>query len=299
MKLIARHAINDEKWNDCVKHCSANLVYAFTWYLDEICPNWQGVITENDQEYLSCFPVPQRKKFGINYIYPPFFIQQLGLFSRDATESALPYLHLLSSKFKWIELNLNYLNQLPTATEKCNLILSLKAAYATILSRYSSNHKRNLTKAQNQGIQIVEEKQVDTAIALFRQDKGQTLTKLKQHHYQSFKKVCQIAHSKGLFFGLSAIMQDKTICSALFFKYKNRITFIFSGNSQKGKETGALFLLLDAVIQKYANQNFLLDFEGSENEGLQRFYKGFGSIHEPYYFIKQNQLGFPYNLIKK
>lgn len=65
---------------------------------------------------------------------------------------------------------------------------------------------------------------------------------------------------------------------------------MFSGNSQRGKDVGALFFLLNSVVKKYAKSGFMLDFEGSQNEGLQRFYKGFGATEENYRFYKVNNL---------
>ena len=35
--------------------------------------------------------------------------------------------------------------------------------------------------------------------------------------------------------------------------------------------------LIDQVIRKYAGQSLTLDFEGSDDDNLARFYQGFGS----------------------
>jgi hypothetical protein len=73
-------------------------------------------------------------------------------------------------------------------------------------------------------------------------------------------------------------------------KFKNRLIFLFSGNSKEGKDSGALFFLLDAVIKMYANSGFVLDLEGSQNDGLKRFYEGFGATEENYRHYKCNNL---------
>ena len=51
-----------------------------------------------------------------------------------------------------------------------------------------------------------------------------------------------------------------------------------------------MFLLIDTVIRNYAGTRFTLDFEGSEIEGVRRFYEGFGAVGTPYYFFKRNLL---------
>ncbi len=82
-------------------------------------------------------------------------------------------------------------------------------------------------------------------------------------------------------------------------KFKSRIIFLFSGNSKQGKDSGALFFLLDAVIKMYAKSGFVLDLEGSQNEGLNRFYTGFGALEENYRFLKVNNLPRPIKRFKK
>ena len=69
---------------------------------------------------------------------------------------------------------------------------------------------------------------------------------------------------------------------ALFLKSHQRITFLFSGNSVAGKETHAMCFLIDQVIREFAGQRLTLDFEGSDDDNLARFYQGFGSVPVTY-----------------
>ena len=52
---------------------------------------------------------------------------------------------------------------------------------------------------------------------------------------------------------------------------------MFSGNSILGRETQAMTFLIDAVVREFAGRSLVLDFEGSDNENLSRYYSGFGS----------------------
>jgi len=54
-------------------------------------------------------------------------------------------------------------------------------------------------------------------------------------------------------------------------------------------------LLLDTVIQEFAESTLVLDFEGSNEPGLARFYQGFGSQEVIYYRLEINRLVFPLN----
>lgn len=295
MKYLKRFNIDDNKWNDCIK-ASTTFVYPYTWYLDEVCEHWDALVIEKAGHYEACFPVPWKSKYGIKYVYPPFFCQQLGLFATNEQVKIAPFVEYLSDNFKLVELYVN--SRSKAEKERCNLVLSLNSHYEELKSRYSKNHRRNLVKGVKAGIQFQKGNDVATAIKLFKEDKGDLFPNLRDS-YDAFKNVCRKADSLGKLSVISAFFENKVIASAVFFVHRHRIIFAFSGNSSTGKELGALFLLLDHVIQEYQNSEFLLDFEGSEDDGLQRFYKGFGAKREDYYFLKINKLPFPINLLKK
>ena len=43
--------------------------------------------------------------------------------------------------------------------------------------------------------------------------------------------------------------------------------------------------LIDDYIKSNCNKNKVLDFEGSNLEGVKKFYSGFGSINKPYFLF--------------
>lgn len=60
-----------------------------------------------------------------------------------------------------------------------------------------------------------------------------------------------------------------------------------------------MFLLIDEFIKQYASRNMILDFEGSNIEGVARFYAGFGAKPFNYPALKINKLFYPLRLIKR
>ncbi|MFT6717533.1 MAG: lipid II:glycine glycyltransferase (peptidoglycan interpeptide bridge formation enzyme) [Saprospiraceae bacterium] len=297
MNLVARENIDIKKWDACIE-ASSSLPYAYSWYLDGMCLTWSALIIEKNNEYTVCFPIPWKIKLGIKYVYPPFFIQQLGLYCINGDVDTQSFIQKVTDEFKWVEMYLS--SKVDRAEVRCNMVLKLDEPYEKLLLGYSTNHKRNLKKASKVGIRIEDSDDAECAIKLFLEDKGSLFPHLKKEHYDAFHVVCKKAASLGKFQVLNAVgTGGQVICSALFFITKARIVFAFSGNSVEGKDAAALFVLLDEIIKRNQNKSVTLDFEGSENEGLQRFYKGFGASQEDYYYFKNSRLPFPLNLVKK
>ncbi|MAS52799.1 MAG: hypothetical protein CMD20_06310 [Flavobacteriales bacterium] len=298
MEFLKRHQIEDEKWNQCILQSPNGLIYGLTWFLDELTSNWCAFVIEKEDVYEAVFPVPYKRKFGVKYVCPPFFIQQLGLFSLDysiANENKV--MSLLIQKFKFIELNLNY--KAERGEIRKNLVLRLNMAYTDIQNLFSKNHIRNLKKSEKSGLKIIKNSSPENIISLFRSDRGSNIKTYSNLDYQNLLNLCAIASSKNTLISLGVEQDSVLICGGVFMKFKNRIIFLFSGNSNVGKDTGSLFFLLNTVIKMYANSGYILDFEGSQNEGLRRFYEGFGACEENYRFLKINNLPKVLKRIKK
>ena len=103
IKYIHREHLDEEKYNQCIDTSIQSKIYAFSWYLDIVCNNWD-VLVLNDYE--AVMPLPWRKKYGIKYVYPPFWVLQLGVFSKDVINEN-EFLTPLFNKFKFVELRTN------------------------------------------------------------------------------------------------------------------------------------------------------------------------------------------------
>ena len=78
---------------------------------------------------------------------------------------------------------------------------------------------------------------------------------------------------------------------AVFFLIdRSRVIFHFAASDQSARETGAMFLLIDSFIREHAGQALTLDFEGSNDPNVGRFYKSFGATECIYHMITINRL---------
>lgn len=241
-------------------------------------------------------PLPSRTRFIINYIYPPFFIQQLGVFSVNGITAQMvqKFADTIPSQFKFIEYNLNTANtfQLENFVSKKNLThhLYLNREYEIVQSNYAQNLKRNLKKAAAAILEIVENVDVSELIKIFRENRGAEISKLKDENYAVLSCLIEEANKRNAALVLGVKHKSKLCAGAVFFKSNSKWIFIFSATNTIARETAAMPFLIDYFIRKNSNSNSLLDFEGANNEQLARFYKGFGAEEKTYLQIRRNNL---------
>jgi hypothetical protein len=301
IKHLRHNEIDTDKWDKCIRESFNGLIYAYTWYLDIVHEGWEALV-ENDYERV--MPLTSGKKFGFKYLYQPYFVQQLGVFSRSmlSPEKTVEFIKSIPSAYRLYDFKLNSFNKLENTeipiVENKNHTLDLIHSYEKLSSNYSSQTKRNLKKSNKHTLTLLKNAKPETIIDLFRDHRGRNLTKWGKEHYNRLKHLMYAAIYKGRGFTYGVFSaENELIAGAFFLKSRNRLIFLFSGLSQQGRETSAMTFLLDAVIEEYSSHQTILDFEGSNDPSLARFYKGFGATEITYPGIFKNQLVFPANLI--
>jgi hypothetical protein len=115
----------------------------------------------------------------------------------------------------------------------------------------------------------------------------------KPGDYPNFKKLYEFLKNKEQAKTYAIVNStNKVLASAVFFFSHNRAYYIMVGNHPDGKTIGASHALIDAFIKDHAEQNLILDFEGSDIRNLAFFYSGFGATEEIYPALKINRLPF-------
>lgn len=300
---LKHNQIDKHQWDQALLNCYNSRIYACSWYLDVVCPNWEALATD---KYKLLFPLSSKRKFSFAYLHTPPFVQQLGLFYQEPSSNNRidECLQSIPPSFRFIELNLNEENQVTAENfnqvQNQNFILSLQDSYEQIAKGFSSNHKRNLKKAEAADMQLVSDADVEAIIELFKNDRGKKIKSFSTREYHMLHSLCDAvkSHAELLTLGVHN-SNSKLICGALIFKFGNRLTFIFSGNSEEGKTKAAMFFLIHELIKMFSSSHFILDFEGSNDLGLAQFYRGFGAEKKTYPHIKKNNLPALVKLIKK
>lgn len=294
IKYLKYNEIDKNKWDECIRTSFNGNIYAYSWYLDIVCESWEALV-ENDYERV--FPLTTGRKFGVDYLYQPFFTQQLGVFSKNILTKGVvdKFIFSIPEKYKFAEILFNTFNKIDDkefqVTPQLNHELDLISSYRILSRHYSKNTKRNITKAEKAGLTIVKNVKPDEIIKLFRKNRGKTVKTLKEKNYKVLSRLIYTAIYRGLAQIYGAYTKNNQLCSAVVFIEGNKkAVFIFSGSSSEARENGAMPFLIDAFIKDNSGKHLTLDFDGSNDPNLARFYKGFGSKEVNYYKLQINKL---------
>jgi hypothetical protein len=301
IRHFKRKDISTAKWDDCIAKSFNGIVYAYSWYLDIVCPGWDALVYD---DYQSVMPLTHNRKYGFNYLFQPFFCQQLGIFSSHKLDGLLmdSFIRAIPDKYKLVEINLNKYNcteDLDGYSLKLNTTyeIDLILNYENIFRKYKKNNIRNIRKAIQNKISIEKGLRPEEIFNMVKMNG--IFPGMKDKHYDILLKLITVAinYKSGFLYG--AYDKKKTLCAVGFFVYSNhKVCFILSVSNDEGKKQRAMFLLIDEFIKDFSGQNIILDFEGSNIPGIARFYEGFGANPFNYPTIRVNRLPFPFKLLK-
>ena len=280
IRFLKHNMIDKERWDKCIDKSFNGNIYAWSWYLDIIHPQWDALV-END--YDRVMPLTASRKLGISYMFQPFFTQQLGVFSKSqlSKEDIDRFIEAIPNQYRLVKYKLNSYNKVDYLSENIlshrNIELDLIYDYQHLYNRYNNNTKRNLAKAESAGLSINSGIYPETIIELFKNNRGKDVKHWGDKEYDRLVHLIHTAISKEccLTYGVNNL-DGKTISGAVFMFSHDRIIFLFSGSDDASKDKHGLTMILDNVIREFSETQYTLDFEGSDNDGLARFYKGFG-----------------------
>ena len=293
IRYLRNEEIDSKKWDSCIKDAMPSLIYAYSWYLDVVCDNWDALVYG---EYEAVMPIPYTSRFGIKLAIQPPFTQQLGVFSRIALDEKLvhQFLEAIPSHFRWVKLNLNFRNRMRDSFQlRSNFVLDLIPDYHTLSQNYASDLGRGIKSSQKSNCALLEG--IDTASMMELIDyQNQTKSMgLSEKSISRLSNLIQVGTAKGVMISLGMYSPMNHLCSvAIFLRDHGRLYYLIGASDDTGREYRGMARILDQVIRKYSGQNITLDFEGSEIPGVADFFKRFGASVSPYPVYVRKGMGF-------
>ena len=300
IRYLPRAVINIESWDRCISHAPNGLIYAYSFYLDNMARHWDALVWG---DYECVMPITWNKKLGISYLYQPPFTASLGIFGNKITDSLImEFICSIPSRYKLVEIDMNFGNKLSFPYQNIllreNYILDLNNPYEKIYAGYRDNIKRNCKKAQQLNCRYSDNVEVAEVIRL-SQLQMRKLSGASPEDFRRFKNLFHFLQARGEATACGVYMDSgELMASCVFFFSHNRAYYILVGNHPNGKTIGASHFLIDRFISEHAGKNLLLDFEGSDIRNLAFFYSSFGAVVETYPALHIDRLPWWLRLIK-
>ena len=289
IQFITHADINKQLWDACVSNALNSLIYGSSEYLNAMSPQWDGLVLGN---YEAVMPLTWRSKMGIKYMCMPAFTQQLGLFitQQEHTKLLPLFLQKISALYRLVDLQLNYANQTDHVLFHNNYVLLLDKPYEQITKGYKTDLLKNLKRTEKFSLQYSATDDAILALELFEQQYANRIGVRKQD-FESFASLTEKLLSKD-----AAIVRKVTtptgelLAIGVFAKDSKRLYNLASTTLPNGRMMEANHFLFDQLIKEFSGSGLLLDFEGSDQPGIARFYQKFGSTNEPYFGWRINRL---------
>lgn len=300
IRYLEHKEIDKKKWDECIHSSPNGIIYGLSWYLDVVCPGWNALVSD---DYKTVMPLPLRKKFGIAYIFTPYFAQQLGIFGSDIDEKLVTdFFSSIPSDIKLMDIKLNESNRFPAGTkkvkEKKNYTLDISLDYDSIRSGYNRNCKRNLKKAAKNELQISDSISEKEFARFIEKNLEKQMHDLSKEAIDLLEEITSSCIAKDMAEIATIRNADGEIYAAGFYLfYKKRMIFSVCASSPEGKKNQAMHLLVDHQIRKYAGRYTILDFSGSEIRGIAYFNSTFGANPQIYQLVHINRLNWVQKVI--
>ena len=292
-----RNAIDDRLWNRVIEGSAAETIYPYSWYLDSVAGHWSALIGDN---YRYLMPLVWKRKYGIAYIYQPFYTQQLGIFSEEYVDPTIITEMILKIpwKFRMGQLQFNSRNlvsHLPSVqvTDRLNYILELNGSYEQLEESFSMNTRRNLKKAYSHEAVVDKSMTIRELVAFKRQH---DVISRSEKEYTWLIELLENIMDRGAGTIYATGTKGHPDAAAFFAYSKKRAIYLLSVSSDTGKERRSMFRIVDTFLREHAGTPLTLDFEGSNIPTVARFFSGFGAAPEVYQAVGFRR--FPFTMFR-
>lgn len=307
VQLLNSEHIDPEKWDRFIGSSLEGAVYHEYETLNTLCRRWKAFVVV-DGDWRAVFPFELKRKWVINYSFPPMFTQYLGpVFARDLGDQDKRAIHeVFAKRFKEMGRSLvaSFSPEIEDTgiwmrtgfrvSDRTTYWLKLDKTCADLEKKYSENIRRNIKKAARR----FEVKQGDLrpsdAVTLFREEVGHQIDSITEDQYVGYIRWVEHLQKKQRARIYSARAEDG-VCAGFIVVLNSGANRIYSMGALRSSErkSGLSPLLLSrAICDSVEDGVSYFDFEGSMVEGIARFFRSFGSEKITYQSVSLKKFPF-------
>jgi len=316
---LRRTALDAARWDELITQAPNGLIYALSWYLDIVSPDWEALVRVEDGRYVAGLPLPVRRKFGLRYLQQPPFAQQLGLFARQPpTPADWQQVGQQLRRFRFItRYAFNTGNSDQPGLDQLGLPgawsltyhLPLARPYEVLRAGYRPTRRRRTRQAEQSAPRPELTTDVEALARLFADNTAGRIYGVggESYEYPLLRALHAAAAAQaGSLPELGAIWQVRAAGTGLgaepgapgamllLWRFRGQLTYLFGSSSPAGRAQHAATALLDGIIRHYAGQpDLTLDFEAPPVPDLVRFYASFGAVPVRFWTVTLEGLPWP------
>ena len=290
IRHLRHEEIDRSHWDSSLLRCQNRSWYAQSWVLDVAAPGWEALM---DDATGAVMPLTWRKRFGVEYLFQPFGLQQLGVFSAGAIDPVYGdrFMQAIPKRFRFIDICLNAgMQVIGQQINRTVHELDMSPDYAALRERYANGHRRNLKRALPDDVNFVNDIPAADMVLWYSRYTAAKHSGSERMNAAVLESLITgaLLRKQGGVTGL--VRAGHLIAAVCFLQWEGRSILFKSANSPEGAAMNAMFHLVDRHLAANAGTPVILDFAGSEHPGTARFNEGFGAQRVRYVRLLINRL---------
>ena len=299
--------INRERYREFCEQEKNIPIFSKPWWLDSVCgkDNWEVLLYEKGGNIWASMPLFKEKKYMFDIITMPKLTQTMGAYIK------YPKGQKYYKKLSWEKELMNYFisnlpkydaynisfspvieNWLPyywegfTQTTRYSYVIN-NTTIEELSKNFETDIRRRRKKADKLGIVVNE----SDNIKKFYELNKMTFTRQNKTIPYSFEFIknlyenCKENNSCKIFFAKDI---DKNVIASNFLLYDDStVYYLMGGMDSKYKDMGGMDVIQYESIKFALESGRTFDFEGSMIESIEKYFRSFGAIQQPYFNISK------------
>lgn len=259
VRLVKREDIDKLKWDSCVHYSNTGNLFGYTWYLDQVAKEWDGLV---EGDYESVFPLMKKELRGSEMaLHVPDLLPKSGLYSVNIPSSVRvkAFLNAIPEDYKVREINFS--KSFPSLsdhhiTQWKDYQLVLRDPYDLILGKYTDELRAGMEVIHRSNL-IADGGVKPEELVDFYMKYDSHAVESKKHAY--LRIIYNLLHRGiGFISGMRTEKGELVAADCFAFSHGKVVSLIpvHSGGDNKF----ALWKLTDMMIQTQSGKPIILDF---------------------------------------
>lgn len=286
ISYVVNEKIDFRKWDSCINKSANGILYAYSWYLDSTCDNWDALISD---KYETVMPLPLIKQKGKLRLSVLSLITQLGVFSTKpvSKEVLLQFLDSIPGKYKRWEMPLNVLNprQIEGFYHHDAFVHSKDLIYPSEVQEKMAH--ASLITSKGEDMSVSRGVQLAVIINFILRMYGR---KIKQTEILALRRLLSFSSRFGFGNAYGVYSSTNNLIGLTYaIRFHSRVYMLFTLADSMADRKKVFQVLLNRLYKDFEKQDLVLECSARGDEELINVLNSNGFSSTPYAVIKKTK----------